>query len=124
MNTIYNLYDQLSYFFSRYKLTGMLLICILVFILSGDVLRTVDMTAAPIDLGVLAVLPLSAMTVIFFIILTRWIIAWQWPALNEYQQHFLEKTFKSLLPWQKVLIYFSFYLAVLFSFIMVTMSFM
>jgi len=124
MNYIHTIFDQLNYLIDRYKLSMMLLLSILVFIISGDALRQIDMTAAPIDLGVLAVLPLSAITVISFMRLTGWMIAWQWPILNEYQHNFLERTFKSLLSWQKALIYFSFYLAVLYAFILVTMAFM
>jgi len=88
MNYLHTFFDQLNDFFNQYKLGIMLLLSILVFILSGDVLRQVDITAAPIDLGVLAVLPLSAITVISFMILTGWMIAWQWPVLNEYQHDF------------------------------------
>src|SRR5690606_13597298 len=124
MNQIYNLYEQVNEFVQQHKLSIMLILSTLIFILSGDALRQVDITAATIDLGVLAVLPLAAIAVISFMMLTQWIIAWQWPVLDEYQRNFLERTFKSLLSWQKVLIYFSFYLAILFSFIMVTMSFM
>lgn len=102
----------------------MLILSVLVFIASGDALRMIDMTAAPIDLGVLAVLPLSAITVISFIMLTEWLISWQWPVLDAYQRHFLEKTFKHLLSWQKALIYFSFFLALLYSFISVTKAFL
>lgn len=111
-------------FAQRYKLGIMLILSVLTFIASGDVLRMVDVTAAPIDLGILAVLPLSAITVISFLMLTEWLIAWQWPVLDAYQRNFLEKTFKHLLSWQKALIYFSFYLALLYSFISVTKAFL
>jgi len=124
MNQITQLFGQISEYLNHHKLSILLMFSIFIFILSGDALRQVDMTAAPIDLGVLAVLPLSAISVIAFMILSRWMISFQWPALHEFQENYLEKTFKTLLPWQKVLIYFSFYLAVLFSFILVTMSFM
>jgi len=124
MNPNYSIYEQLNYFFNQYKLSIMLALSVFIFILSGDILRQVDVSAAPIDLGVLAILPLSAITVISFMILTGWIIAWKWPVLNSYQHEFLERTFKSLLSWQKALIYFSFYLAVLYAFILVTMAFM
>jgi len=124
MNHIQTVFDQFNYFFNQHKLGLMLLLSILVFIFCGDTIRRIDITAAPIDLGVLAVIPLSAITVISFMILTGWMIAWQWPVLSEYQHDFLERTFKSLLSWQKVLIYFSFYLAVFYAFILATAAFM
>ena len=124
MNQVNQLFDQLSEYLHQHKLSILLMLSVFIFILSGDALRQIDMTAAPIDLGVLAVLPLSAISVIAFMMLSRWMIVFQWPALHEFQEHYLLNTFKTLLPWQKVLIYFSFYLAVLFSFILVTMSYL
>ena len=124
MNQNNSLVEQINDYLNQHKLSIMLMLAVFIFILSGDALRQVDMTAAPIDLGVLAVLPLSAITVIAFMMLSRWMIVFQWPVLHEFQENTLANTFKTLLPWQKVLIYFFFYLAVLFSFIMVTMSFM
>lgn len=123
MNQVYNIIDQLNDYLTQYKLSMMLLLTLFVFVISGDALRQIDITAAPIDLGVLAVLPLSIITVILFMMLTQWMIAWQWPILHDFQLNFLHKTFKSLLAWQKAFIYFSFYLAVLFSFIMVLIAF-
>lgn len=121
---VYRSAQRVLRFVLRYKLGIMLILSVLTFIASGDVLRMVDVTAAPIDLGILAVLPLSAITVISFLMLTEWLIAWQWPVLDSYQRNFLEKTFKHLLSWQKALIYFSFYLALLYSFISVTKAFL
>ena len=111
--------------FVRSNKRGILLILsLLTFIAAGDILRMVDVTAAAIDLGILAVLPLAAVTVVGFLVLTEWLIAWQWPVLDVYQRYFLEKTFKQLVSWQKVLVYFSFYLALLFAFISITRAFL
>lgn len=124
MNHIQIVFDQFKYFFNQHKLSLMLLLSILVFIFFGNTIRKIDIDTAPIDLGILAIISLSAITVIFFMILSGWMIAWKWPALNEYQHDFLEKTFNSLLSWQKVLIYFSFYLAVFYAFILAIAAFM
>jgi len=111
-------------FVQRHKLSLTLIATLLLFVLSGDLLRKVDVSAAPIDPGILAILPLSAITVISFMMLSHLIIAWQWPVLDQFHIEYLERTFKSLSLWQKNVTYFSFYLAVLFAFVMVTLAYM
>ena len=124
MNTISHVYHALHEFVLRHKLSLTLMVTLLLFVLSGDLLRQVDVSAAPIDPGILAILPLSAITVISFMMLSHLVIAWQWPVLDQFHLQYLEQTFKSLPLWQKIFIYFSFYLAVLFAFVMVTLAYM
>lgn len=124
MNTLSLLYQALHEFVLRHRLSLTLIATLLIFVLSGDLLRKVDISAAPIDPGILAILPLSAITVISFMMLSHLVIAWQWPVLDQFHLEFLERTFKSLQLWQKSLLYFSFYLAVLFAFVMVTLAYM
>jgi len=124
MNTISLLYHAMHVFVQRHKLSLTLIATLLLFVLSGDLLRKVDVSAAPIDPGILTILPLSAITVISFMMLSHLIIAWQWPVLDQFHIEYLERTFRSLSLWQKNVIYFSFYLAVLFAFVMVTLAYM
>ncbi len=124
MNTINLLYHALHDFVLRHRLSLTLIATLLLFVLSGDLIRKVDVSAAPIDPGILAVLPLSAITVISFMMLSHLVIAWQWPVLDQFHAEHLERTFKSLSLWQKSVTYFSFYLAVLFAFVMVTLAYM
>lgn len=124
MNTINFLYHAMHEFWLRHKLSLTLVATLLLFVLSGDLLRKVDVSAAPIDPGILAILPLSAITVISFMMLSHLMIAWQWPVLNQFHLEYLERTFKSLQLWQKCLLYFSFYLAVLSVFVLVTLAYM
>ncbi|MFB5944251.1 hypothetical protein [Albibacterium profundi] len=123
-DVVFSVRRSVSDFVRSNKRGILLILSLLTFIAAGDILRMVDVTAAAIDLGILAVLPLAALTVIGFLLLTEWLIAWQWPVLDVYQRYFLEKTFKQLVSWQKVLVYFSFYLALLFAFISITRAFL
>lgn len=106
-------------FLSRYAATLALGLSLLLFWLSPRIVRQLDFTAAPIDLGILTALPLTALTVLAFTGLTGLIIRSQWPVLTDYQQQFFEHTFKSLLSWQKVVIYIGLFLSLFYAFIVV-----
>lgn len=70
-----------------------------------------------IDPGVLTAVILTILSVLLFQAITWWLIKTIWPVLAQYATENFEQNFKSLLPWQKVIIYLSFYLLLFFSFI-------
>ncbi|HEY0669623.1 MAG TPA: hypothetical protein VGD22_15680 [Sphingobacteriaceae bacterium] len=79
--------------------------------------RKIDVTSAPIDPGALSAIIMAILALMAFKAVTWWVINIIWPVLSEYSKNHFERNFKSLLPWQKVLIYLSFYLLLLYSFI-------
>ncbi|SEM30252.1 hypothetical protein SAMN05216436_103148 [bacterium A37T11] len=108
---------QISDFLRKYVLTLALGISLLLYWASQYVLRGLDVTSAPIDPGVLSAIPLTVLAVLTFMALTGPIIRQQWPVLDTYQEIFFEHTFKTLLSWQKVVIYLCLYLSLLFAFV-------
>ena len=90
---------------------------LLIFLVSPQLLRTVDLTAAPLDPGVLSILIVAVLAVLLFQALTWATLKLIWPVFTNYSQFHFEQNFKNLLPWQKILIYLSFYLFLLYSFV-------
>lgn len=116
MNTIF--FTQLE----KHKMLILLGFSLLLFIKFSPVLRWFDFSAAPIDLGILTVVPLVVILVLTFIMLTNILIAHYWPVLAEYADYFLSGTFKSLESWQKVSFYMVFFLGLLFAFVITLMA--
>lgn len=79
--------------------------------------RWIDITSAPIDPGALSAVIMAILSLLAFKAITWWLINIIWPVLADYSKEQFEQNFKSLSPWQKVVIYLGFYLLLLFSFI-------
>lgn len=79
--------------------------------------RWIDITSAPIDPGALSAIIMAICSVLAFKAVTWWLINIIWPILAEYSKEHFERNFKSLLSWQKVIIYLGFYLLLLYSFV-------
>jgi hypothetical protein len=106
----------------KYKMLILFGFTLFLFIKFPPVLRWFDFSAAPIDLGILTVVPLVVMLVLTFIMLTNILIAHYWPVLAEYAEYYLSGTFKSLESWQKVSFYMVFYLGLLFAFVVTLLA--
>ena len=79
--------------------------------------RQIDITSAPIDPGALSAVIMAILSLLAFKAVTWWLINIIWPVLAEYSKEHFERNFKSLLSWQKVIIYLGFYLLLLYSFV-------
>ena len=80
--------------------------------------RYIDSASAPIDPGALSAIFMAVLALLLFKSITWWIIRAIWPVFAIYSVYHFEHNFKSLKPCSKVLIYLSFYLLVLFSFVL------
>lgn len=94
-----------------------ILIIIAVFLLFPYLVRLIDDSAAAIDPGIFSAVILSISSVLIFQAVTWWIIRVIWQVFHIYSTYHFENNFKSLEPWQKVIIYLGFYLLVLYSFV-------
>jgi len=101
---------------------GLIMLVLMLFLFSSPVLRWVDFTAAPLDMGILSAILLAIFGFLLFKLLTWWLIRHVWPVLGEYSIEHFERNFKSLLSWQKVIIYLSFYLFLLYGFVFTFMA--
>lgn len=79
--------------------------------------RWFDITSAPVDPGALSVVIMAVLALLIFKAVTWWLINVIWPVLAEYSREHFEHNFKSLMSWQKVVIYLCFYLLLLYSFV-------
>lgn len=100
----------------RKELAGILVILV-IFLVFPYLIRTIDVTAAAIDPGIFSAIILAVSAILIFKAVTWWILTAIWPVFAEYSNEHFERNFKSLLPWQKVIIYLGFYLLVLFAFV-------
>lgn len=106
------------YFPLRKEFTGILVI-IMIFLLFPYFIRRIDVTAAAIDPGIFSAIILAVSAVLIFKAVTWWIIKAIWPVFAEYSNKHFERNFKSLITWQKVVIYLGFYLLLLYAFVIV-----
>lgn len=88
---------------------------VLTFIISGPVLRLVDPFAASPDIGILGLLVFGILSGLAMVIISRWLLELLWPVFREFRKHHLEPIFKSLLPWQKLIIYLACYYLLLYA---------
>lgn len=113
---IYHLRQQrLPYIFNKEQ--GLILLALVLFVLSPFVLRSIDMSAAPLDAGIISAIILAVLAFLVFKAITWWLVQNIWPVLGQYSKEHFDSNFKSLLSWQKIIIYLSFYLLLLFGFI-------
>lgn len=104
------------------SLGGMLLLLSLslfaLFILSGPLLRLIDPFAASPDLGVLGLVLLGLLSGLAIIAVSRWLLGLLWPVFRDFRNYHFEPIFKSLLPWQKIIIYLTCYFLLLYAFVL------
>jgi hypothetical protein len=115
MTTLHKYYMPL--FFPLKKEHCGLLLLIVLFFLFPHISRQIDITSAPIDPGALSAVILAVLALLAFKACTWWLMRSVWPLFAEYSNEHFERNFKSLLSWQKVCIYLSFYLLLLYSFV-------
>lgn len=94
-----------------------IVVIVVVFLLFPQLSRLVDVTSAPIDAGALSAPVLAISALLIFKAITWWLIRSIWPVFREYSNEHFERNFKSLLSWQKVIIYLGFYLLLLYAFV-------
>lgn len=104
--------------YRKYLLITLLIASILAYLVYQPLIRLVDVTAAPIDYGILSAILVAAVAVLSFVQLCLWVLHRHWPFLGEYASEHFERNFKSLLSWQKVGFYLGFFLALLYAFVM------
>ncbi|WP_134089170.1 hypothetical protein [Olivibacter sp. XZL3] len=103
--------------YRKYLLITLLIASILAYLVYQPLIRLVDVTAAPIDYGILSAILVAAVAVLSFVQLCLWVLHRHWPFLGEYAAEHFERNFKSLLSWQKVGFYLGFFLALLYAFV-------
>jgi hypothetical protein len=100
----------------RKELAGILVILV-IFLIFPYFIRSIDVTAAAIDPGIFSAIILAVSAILIFKAVTWWILTAIWPVFAEYSSEHFERNFKSLLSWQKVIIYLGFYLLLVFAFV-------
>ena len=96
---------------------ALFLLTFLLFVLSGPLLRLIDPFAAAPDLGVLGLVLLGLLSGLGFIAVSRWLLGLLWPVFRDFRNYHFEPIFKSLLPWQKIIIYLACYFLLLYAFV-------
>lgn len=87
------------------RATITLLLFFLLFVQSGDWLRSIDAAAAPIDIGILSIFPLLLLTLLLLLGLTLITQEWLWPAFADFRKHHFTQHFNSISPWQQFKVY-------------------
>ncbi len=90
------------------------------FIASKRLLRDLDPTTAPFDLGWVQTILISAMRLLVFHGLTKYFLKYYWPVLDHYLAKRFNDHFNLLTPWQKVCISFSAFALFFYGFIQLT----
>jgi len=100
------------------KPVGLVVAALLIlFVWSGPLLRLIDPLAAAPDIGVLGLTLLGLLSGLGFIAVSHWLLGLLWPVFRDFHNYHFEPIFKSLLPWQKVLIYLACYFLLLYAFV-------
>ena len=87
---------------AKYREFLLIILAILVFFLSPNVIRWIDPTAGAYDLGILQIAVVAVMF-FFFYSFTAWITTnLIWPDLGNFFNDEFSKAFKTLEPWQKI----------------------
>jgi hypothetical protein len=102
----------------KHRMSITLGLMLLLFIKFSPIVRWLDFSAAPIDLGILSVVLVAAFSVLTFMQLSLWLLHKNWPVMGEYSADHFERNFKSLLSWQKIIIYLGFFYALLLVFVL------
>lgn len=90
---------------------------LLIFLFCGPLLRLIDPVAAVVDVGALSLLLLSLLAGLCFVAVSHWLLGLLWPVFRAFGRHHFVPVFKSLLPWQKIVIFLGCYFLLLFAFV-------
>ncbi|WP_177217030.1 hypothetical protein [Pedobacter insulae] len=99
-----------------------ILIALLLFIIFPQMVRMVDNSAAPIDPGALSAILMAVLAMFIFKLATWWLIRMIWPIFAIYSIYHFETNFKHFTPWQKSIIFLSFYCFLLLGFILILVA--
>lgn len=100
------------------KPVGLVVAALLIlFVWSGPLLRLIDPLAAAPDIGVLGLVLLGLLSGLAFIAISHWLLGLMWPVFRDFRNYHFEPIFKSLLPWQKIIIYLACYFLLLYAFV-------
>lgn len=102
---------------SSFKLGIPIILVGTVWLWSGPLLRLIDPVAAVVDLGVLSLLLLGLLSGVGFIAASLWLLGLLWPVFRDFRNYHFEPIFKSLLPWQKIIIYLCCFFLLLYAFV-------
>ncbi|WP_304064288.1 hypothetical protein [Pedobacter glucosidilyticus] len=94
-----------------------IIISLMLFVIAPVWLRLVDETAAPLDAGILSAILVAILAFLLFKALTWWLIENIWPVLGNFSKEQFHTHFNHLSSCQKIIIYLSFYLLLLYGFI-------
>lgn len=90
---------------------------LILFMWSGPLLRLIDPLAAAPDIGVLGLTLLGLLSGLVFIAISHWLLGLLWPVFRDFRNYHFEPIFKSLLPWQKIIIYLACFFLLLYAFV-------
>lgn len=87
------------------------------FLYSGPLLRLADPTAAVVDIGALSLPLLGLVSGLGFVSISHWLLGLLWPVFRDFRNHHFEPIFKSLRPWQKIVLYLGCFFLLLYAFV-------
>lgn len=90
---------------------------LLLFLYSGPLLRLIDPTAAVMDIGALSLPLLALVAALGFVAISHWLLGLLWPVFRDFRKHHFEPIFKSLRPWQKIILYLCCFFLLLYAFV-------
>ena len=96
-----------------------IIIVLTAFLVFPYIIRQLDITAAAIDPGIISAVILAAVAILIFKALTWWLIKVIWPVFADFSEQQFESNFRSMQSGQKVIIYLSFYMLILYAFVVV-----
>ncbi len=91
-----------------------IILTLTVFLLFPFICRSIDVTSAPVDPGVLSIVIIALLAFLVFKSVTWTTIKIIWPVFADYSELHFEEDFRTLCPVHKVIIYLTFYLFLLF----------
>jgi hypothetical protein len=94
-----------------------IIIVVTAFLVFPYIIRQLDITAAAIDPGIISAVILAAVAILIFKALTWWLIKVIWPVFADFSEQQFESNFRSMQSGQKVIIYLSFYMLILYAFV-------
>lgn len=90
---------------------------LILFMYSGPILRAADPAAAAADPGILSLIVLAVLALLAFIALSLWLLGLLWPVFRDYRNLHFKINFKTLLPWQKIMVYLLSFFLLLYAFV-------
>ena len=111
-------YHQSLFIPLRKEFIGIIIV-VTAFLVFPYIIRQLDITAAAIDPGIISAVILAAVAILIFKALTWWLIKVIWPVFANFSEQQFESNFRSMQSGQKVIIYLSFYMLILYAFVVV-----